>query len=205
MVRPSGLVTLLRGRSRSHGQRKKLSEPNLAFVFFLGPYSFPSSSIPDYIFYARAFGIQYCRCLKCVSSLFNYFQGWCGSADPRKRGFQVRHIEAEDMKKEMEEQRQKKGEERQEINSGVSCSCTQPSSFACSMFTPLENFRLEWSWYHFWKRCPPGSRGRIRPLGTSWITLYPPPMWPRTPTPTGQSVRLFIEGFDDEVIYYLTE
>ena len=49
-----------------------------------------------------------------------YLQGWCGSADPRKRGFEVRHVEAEDMKKEMEEQRQKKGEERQEINSGVS-------------------------------------------------------------------------------------
>lgn len=32
----------------------------------------------------------------------------------------MRHVEAEDMKKEMEEQRQKKGEERQEINSGVS-------------------------------------------------------------------------------------
>ena len=43
----------------------------------------------------------------------------------------MRHVEAEDMKKEMEEQRQKKGEERQEINSGVS-SCSFPRSIGSS-------------------------------------------------------------------------
>ena len=89
--------------------------------------------------------------LKRVSILSDSFQGWCGSADPRKRGFQVRHVEAEDMKKEMEEQRQKKGEERQEINSGVSCTCS-PSHHRGKL-VPIANdtdiyFRLEWSWCH---------------------------------------------------------
>ncbi len=57
-------------------------------------------------------------------SLLSLFhgQGWSGSADPRKRHFDVRHHEAEDMKKEMDEIRQRKDEEHQQINSGVSRS-----------------------------------------------------------------------------------
>ena len=47
-------------------------------------------------------------------------KGWCGSADPRKRHFEIRHEEAEDMKKEMEEARVKKDEQHQELNSAVS-------------------------------------------------------------------------------------
>eukprot|EP00094_Tigriopus_californicus_P007475 TCALIF_07197-PA protein Name:"Protein of unknown function" AED:0.23 eAED:0.23 QI:0/0.6/0.33/1/0.6/0.5/6/0/258 len=42
--------------------------------------------------------------------------GWCGSADPRKRNYNIRHHEAEDMKKEIEEVRQRRDEEHQEIN-----------------------------------------------------------------------------------------
>ena len=53
-------------------------------------------------------------------------QGWCGSADPRKRNFDVRHGEAEDMKKEMEEARLKKGEMHQELNSAVLYSSLCP-------------------------------------------------------------------------------
>ncbi|XP_059098913.1 uncharacterized protein LOC131893000 isoform X2 [Tigriopus californicus] len=45
--------------------------------------------------------------------------GWCGSADPRKRNYNIRHHEAEDMKKEIEEVRQRRDEEHQEINNNV--------------------------------------------------------------------------------------
>lgn len=47
------------------------------------------------------------------------WQGWCGSADPRKRQYEVRHTEAEDMKKEMSEIRYRKDQELMELNSGV--------------------------------------------------------------------------------------
>ena len=47
-------------------------------------------------------------------------QGWCGSADPRKRNYEIRHHEAEDMKKEMEEVRQRKDYEHHVSNSDVS-------------------------------------------------------------------------------------
>ena len=79
-----------------------------------------------------------------------YLQGWCGSADPRKRGFEVRHVEAEDMKKEMEEQRQKKGEERQEINSGVSTvALFLDHRHSVDHQSTTKYSRSEWSWCHF--------------------------------------------------------
>lgn len=47
------------------------------------------------------------------------FQGWCGSGDPRKRGYDIRHHEAEDMKKEMEEIRHKRDNENKDAASNV--------------------------------------------------------------------------------------
>ena len=47
-------------------------------------------------------------------------QGWCGSADPRKRQFEVRHVEAEDMKREMDEIKAKRDMEHQDLTSDVS-------------------------------------------------------------------------------------
>jgi len=45
--------------------------------------------------------------------------GWCGSGDPRKRQYQVRHGEAEEMKKEMGEIQTKRDMEHDDINSDV--------------------------------------------------------------------------------------
>ena len=49
----------------------------------------------------------------------NLFQGWCDSADPRRRAKEVQHLEAEDMKRDMDEHRQKMQMERQDMTSDV--------------------------------------------------------------------------------------
>ena len=35
--------------------------------------------------------------------VFYLYQGWSSSADPRRRAMDIKHLEAEDMKKEMDE------------------------------------------------------------------------------------------------------
>ena len=47
------------------------------------------------------------------------FQGWCGSADPRKRQFETKNNEGEQIRKEIEENKVKKEIEHLDINSGV--------------------------------------------------------------------------------------
>lgn len=47
-------------------------------------------------------------------------QGWCDSADPRRRAKEVQHLEAEDMKKDIDEHRQKMQMERHANASDVS-------------------------------------------------------------------------------------
>ena len=47
-----------------------------------------------------------------------YLQGWCGSADPRKRQFETKHSEADEMRKEIEEIKVKKEIEHKDITSG---------------------------------------------------------------------------------------
>ena len=53
-------------------------------------------------------------------SFRQYFaiQGWCGSADPRKRQFETKHSEADEMRKEIEEIKVKKEIEHKDITSG---------------------------------------------------------------------------------------
>lgn len=46
------------------------------------------------------------------------FQGWCGSADPRKRQYETKHSESEEIRKEIEEIKVKKDLEHKEITSG---------------------------------------------------------------------------------------
>ena len=41
------------------------------------------------------------------------------SADPRKRQYEIKHLEVEDMKKEIEEIKQKRDQEHKEIVSNV--------------------------------------------------------------------------------------
>ena len=35
--------------------------------------------------------------------IFYFYKGWSSSADPRRRAMDIKHLEAEDMKKEMDE------------------------------------------------------------------------------------------------------
>ena len=46
-------------------------------------------------------------------------QGWCGSADPRKRQYEMKHSEADEIRKEIEDMKVKKEMEHQDITSGV--------------------------------------------------------------------------------------
>ena len=45
-------------------------------------------------------------------------QGWCGSADPRKRGQETKHSEADEIKREIEEFKVKKEVEHADMTSG---------------------------------------------------------------------------------------
>ena len=45
-------------------------------------------------------------------------QGWCGSADPRKRQYETKHSEADEMRKEIEEIKVKTEVEHKDIMSG---------------------------------------------------------------------------------------
>lgn len=45
--------------------------------------------------------------------------GWSGSADPRRRAMEIKHIEAEDMKREMDEVQQRKYAEYDDLRSNV--------------------------------------------------------------------------------------
>ena len=54
------------------------------------------------------------------SPLFYNLQGWSSSADPRRRAGAIKHIEAEDMKKEMNEVQMRKYAEYDDIRSSVS-------------------------------------------------------------------------------------
>ena len=45
-------------------------------------------------------------------------QGWCGSADPRKRGQDTKHSEADEIKREIEEFKVKKEVEHADMTSG---------------------------------------------------------------------------------------
>ena len=66
-------------------------------------------------------------------------QGWCGSADPRKRQYETKHSEADEIRKEIEDIKVKKEIEHQDINSGVKTT----NSFALyKRFPP----RLDVSW-----------------------------------------------------------
>jgi len=47
--------------------------------------------------------------------------GWCGSADPRKRQYETKHSEADEIRKEIEDIKVKKEIEHQDINSGIGC------------------------------------------------------------------------------------
>ena len=47
-------------------------------------------------------------------------QGWCGSADPRKRQFETKHSEADEMRKEIEEIKMTKEMEHLDRTSSVS-------------------------------------------------------------------------------------
>ena len=51
-------------------------------------------------------------------------KGWCDSSDPRRRPRDIQHMEAEDMKRDMDEHRQRKVSERQEITSDVRAHLT---------------------------------------------------------------------------------
>lgn len=48
------------------------------------------------------------------------FQGWCGSADPRKRGHEIKQIESLDIQKDIIEHQQRKVEEHMDLTSNVS-------------------------------------------------------------------------------------
>ena len=51
-----------------------------------------------------------------------FLKGWNGSADPRKRQFEVKKGENEDMKREMTEIEKKRSMEHQDMTSDVSSS-----------------------------------------------------------------------------------
>lgn len=71
--------------------------------------------------------------------------GWSSSADPRRRAMQIKHIEAEDMKKEMDEVMQRKYAEYDDLRSNV--------RLVFSSFWPFSSsfgyFRLELNWCRF--------------------------------------------------------
>ena len=48
-----------------------------------------------------------------------FLKGWSGSADPRRRAMEIKHIEAEDMKREMDEVQQRKYAEYDDLRSNV--------------------------------------------------------------------------------------
>ena len=46
-------------------------------------------------------------------------QGWCGSADPRKRQYETKHSEGDEIRKEIEDIKVTKEIEHQDMHSGV--------------------------------------------------------------------------------------
>ena len=65
--------------------------------------------------------ISDCVLVICIDiNILFWIQGWSSSADPRRRAGAIKHIEAEDMKKEMNEVQMRKYAEYDDIRSSVS-------------------------------------------------------------------------------------
>ena len=55
---------------------------------------------------------------EAIHATVSVTQGWCGSADPRKRQYETKHSEADEMRKEIEEIKVKTEVEHKDIMSG---------------------------------------------------------------------------------------